>query len=133
MPSPDQGRVQVLDTAVTRKPLPIVTGEGSAYAVLGPENGATYRTVNILELGSGARTVDLRHRYECVYYIAAGAGLIRDLADGAATDLAEGSMIHIGAEDAYRLEAGQAGMTAIGGTVPADPALYEISATEAAE
>lgn len=122
------GAVRVIDSAIPRKPLPLVDGAGEAHAVLWPGNGARYRTVNIITLGAQARTIDLSHAHECVYYISEGGGAIRDLASGTAQDLVEGSMIHIGPKDGYRLEAGSSGMKAIGGCVPVDPALYEIKA-----
>ena len=120
--------VRVIDSAQTRLPLPIVIGEGGANAVLWPENGARHRTINVIDLGDGGRTMDLNHAHECVYYIASGDGHIRDLETGEAQELIEGAMIHIGPRDAYRLEAGKAGMKAIGGCVPVDPELYQLNA-----
>lgn len=116
--------VKVIDTGVSRRPLSIVEGEGTAHAVLWPENGAHFRSFNLIELAPGARTVDLRHDEESAYYVRAGSGAVRDLDGDAAQDLVEGSMIHIGAGDAYRFEAGTEGLVAIGGTVPVDPGFY---------
>ncbi|WP_347310748.1 hypothetical protein [Defluviimonas sp. SAOS-178_SWC] len=118
--------VQVIDSALSRHPLPITVGEGCANAILWPGNGACYRTVNIIDLGGGGRTVDLSHAHECVYYIASGSGCVRDLVTNETQELVEGSMIHIGPRDAYRLEGGEIGMKAVGGCVPVDPDLYNL-------
>lgn len=120
--------VSVIDSAVTRKPLPLVKGEGEAFAVLWPENGAVIRSVHVIELKPGDRTRDLSHRNECVYFIETGGGAIVDVSDLTSQPLIEGSMIHIGPNDTYRLEAGDAGMRAIGGPVPVDPDLYALPA-----
>ncbi|SLN70711.1 hypothetical protein [Roseisalinus antarcticus] len=130
MPDTGLSPVTVIDSRFTRKPLPLVRGAGQAFAVLYPENGAEYRTFNVIELTPGDVTRDLSHAEECVYYIESGSGLIRDLSDDAPQDLVEGSMIHIGVGDSYRLEAGDAGMRLIGGCVPVDPALYDLTEEE---
>lgn len=132
MPGSRKDTVQVIDASLMRKPLALVEGAGEAHAILWPGNGARYRTVNIIELSGASRTIDLRHAHECVYYIARGGGAIRDLASDSVQELIEGSMIHIGPRDGYRLEAGAGGMRAIGGCVPVDPALYDLPAGKAA-
>jgi quercetin dioxygenase-like cupin family protein len=124
--------VVVIDSKVTRKPLPLVRGAGSAHAILWPGNGAHYRSFNVLDMAPGDTTRDLSHDAECIYYVERGGGAIRDLAEDAAQELVEGSMIHIEPGDRYRLEAGGDGMRLIGGTVPVDPALYEIADEEVA-
>ena len=128
-----QDTVKVIDSKVVGKSLPIVVGAGSAYAVLWPGNGAHYRTFNLIDLQSGDRTCDLSHATECIYYVAHGGGGIRGLDDGMVQALVEGSMIHVGIGDAYRIEAGPEGMRLIGGTVPVDPAFYEIGQEEVAQ
>lgn len=128
MPGSLKETVQVIDSSVARRPLAVVDSAGEAYAILWPGNGARYRTVNIIDLSERGRTIDLNHAQECVYYIAEGNGVVRDLASGEGQDLVEGSMIHIGPQDGYRLEAGLQGMKAIGGCVPVDPAIYDIPA-----
>lgn len=125
--------VQVIDSQAMRRPLALIDGEGSAYAVLHPDNGGKFRTVNLIDVEAGSATIELRHSAECVYYIARGNGVIRDAALGTCQDLIPGSMIHIGPGDAYRLEAGQDGLYAIGGCVPADPALYDYLIESSAE
>lgn len=124
MASESQAKVQVIDSEVTRRPLPIIDGTGSAFAILGPDNGAHFRTVNLLEMAGDDRTLELQHRHECVYYVQTGSGAIIDLANGRSQPLVEGSMIHIGPDDRYRLQADDSGMTVIGGCVPMDPTLY---------
>jgi mannose-6-phosphate isomerase-like protein (cupin superfamily) len=126
------GTVRVIDSKVTGQALPLVRGSGTAQAVLWPGNGARYRTFNIIDLAAGDTTRDLRHAAECIYYVERGDGAIRDLEDDSTQGLREGSMIHIGMGDAYRLEAGARGMRLVGGTVPVDPAFYELGAEETA-
>ncbi len=130
---PASKTVSIIDSKTTRKPLHLVKGAGEAFAVLWPGNGARYRTFNVIKLMTGDMTRDLKHAGECVYYVESGTGLIRDLTDNTAQNLVEGSMIHIGIGDSYRLEAAAGGMSLIGGTVPVDPALYEMTAEELAQ
>ena len=132
MSSERRETVRVIDSKIGGHPLPIVIGAGSAHAVLWPGNGAHYRTFHLIDLHPGDRTRDLSHASECIYYVERGNGTIRGLDDDTAQDLVEGSMIHIGTGDAYRIEAGDAGMRLIGGTVPVDPAFYELSQLEVA-
>jgi len=129
MPDPTLPPVEVIDSRAVRAPLAIIDGAGQAYAVLWPGNGARYRTFNVIELSAGARTLDLCHAAECVYYVESGAGLIRDLGDNSSQELVEGAMIHIGISDSYRIEAGASGMRLLGGTVPVDPAFYDYLAS----
>jgi quercetin dioxygenase-like cupin family protein len=117
--------VQVIDTALHRKSLPLIEGSGEASVVLWPGNGAQYRTMQILDLAPGDRTIDLSHVQDCVYYVRAGEGAVRNLASGEAQPLRQGSVVHIDGGDRYRIEAGGAGLGLVGGPVPADPALYE--------
>lgn len=124
--------VRVVDSAVDCPPLPLVRGEGQARAVIWPGSGAAHRSFHLIELGSGASSIDLGHPTDCVYYVIAGTGRVVDLNSAQAQALAEGNMIHIDATDRYRLEAGAGGMTVLGGPCPADPALYAgLSQTEA--
>lgn len=132
MPDTGLDPVTVIDSRHSRKPLHIVRGAGEAFAVLSPDNGAHFRSFNVLDLRSGDTTRELCHASECVYYVESGDGQIVDTADGSGQPLIEGSMIHIGARDGYRLEAGSAGMRLVGGCVPVDPALYELTPEEAA-
>lgn len=130
MTEPGSDVIRVIDGTAIEKPLPLVRGEGTAYAVLWPGNGARYRTFNLIDLKKNDITRDLSHASECAYYVAAGGGVVRSLDDGETQELVEGSMIHIGTGDAYRLEAGPHGMRVIGGPVPVDPALYELAEDE---
>jgi mannose-6-phosphate isomerase-like protein (cupin superfamily) len=120
-PSP---RVRVIDSAVGCPEIPIVEGEGNAKVVLSPHNGATFRSFQLVTLQESARTIDLRHASNCVYYVIEGAGAIVDAAAGARIDLAEGHMVHIDAGDLYRIEAGHTGIKVLGGPCPPDPSLY---------
>jgi quercetin dioxygenase-like cupin family protein len=132
MPDKHRETVRVIDSKFGGQPLPIVVGSGSAHAVLWPGNGAHYRSFHLVDLHPGDRTRDLSHASECIYYVERGSGTIRGLDDGMVHDLVEGAMIHVGIGDSYRIEAGPQGMRLLGGTVPVDPAFYELSQPEVA-
>ena len=117
-------RVRVIDSAIGCPEIPIVEGEGWAKVILSPHNGARFRSFQLLALEHNARTVDLSHASDCVYYVIEGAGSIVDAAAGWRFDLGEGHMVHIDAGDRYRIEAGASGIKVIGGPCPADPSLY---------
>ena len=92
---------------------------------LWPGRGALYRTIQIIELHGGDRTIEFSHRNDSVYYVKAGEGSVIDVKEGVNLPLVEGSMIHIDAGDTYRFEAnGADGLTLIGGPCPADERLY---------
>lgn len=133
MSSDSEPQVQVIDSGVNHKKLALIKGNGTAFAVLWPGNGARFRTMQILQMEAGDETIDLRHPHDCVYYVSNGAGQVRDLSSGAAQDLIEGSIVHIDARDGYRIEAGADGMRMVGGPVPADPELYASLTAEFAQ
>lgn len=117
--------VRVIDSAHPCPNLPIVEGSGNARAVLWPGNGAIYRTFHVIDLDAGARTIELKHPSDAVYYIASGSGSVVDVAAGTSESLIEGAMVHIDAGDRYRLaNSSTAAMRIIGGPCPADPAMY---------
>jgi mannose-6-phosphate isomerase-like protein (cupin superfamily) len=118
--------VRVIDTASEGFSLPIVHGDGTARAVLWPGNGARFRSLNLVDLGSGSATIDMTHANDCVYYVIAGAGQIVDLKSGAIQPLIEGAMVHIDAGDAYRLVSEDEGVRLVGGPCPPDAALYAL-------
>lgn len=125
MGGPSTETVRVIDSADACPEIPIVDGTGNAKVVLWPGNGAQFRTMQVIRLENGAATIALTHTADCVYYVAAGAGQVVDLATGEAADLAEGAMVHIDAGDAYKLRAADDGdLTVLGGPCPADPDLY---------
>lgn len=115
--------VRVIDSAVNCPTLPIIEGKGSARAVIWPGTGARYRTVHLLELAGGDRTIDFKHNSDAVYYVAKGRGEIVDLIKDRRLSIEEGSMVHIDGGDAYRFET-EYGMKIIGGPCPADFSLY---------
>ncbi|HLG81920.1 MAG TPA: hypothetical protein VKY22_12955 [Bradyrhizobium sp.] len=98
----------------------MVVGEGNAKLVLSPHNGASFRSFQLVSLGENARTVDLSHASDCVYYVIEGEGAIVDAAQGRRFEVTEGHMVHIDAGDRYRIEAGGAGIKVIGGPCPPD-------------
>ena len=115
--------VQVIDSSVGCPNLPVVDGKGSAKAVLWPGNGARHRTVHVIDLVPGDRTIDFKHFSDAVYYVASGEGEIIDISSGDRFMLVEGSMVHIDRGDPYRFRT-EAGMKLIGGPCPADYSLY---------
>ena len=121
----DGKTVRVVDSALDCPPLPFVVGGGNARAVLWPGRGALYRTIQIIELHGGDRTIEFSHPNDSVYYVKAGEGSVIDVKEGVSLPLVEGSMIHTDAGDTYRFEAdGADGLTLIGGPCPADERLY---------
>ncbi|WP_315927619.1 hypothetical protein [Mesorhizobium sp. SP-1A] len=121
-----EGAVRVIDSAVDCPRLPIIVGEGTAVAAMWPGNGAKWRTFNVLDIKAGSQTIDLQHPSDSVYYVRAGAGVVIDIATGRATQLAEGTMLHIDRGDAYRFEAASNhDLLVIGGPCPADERLYQ--------
>jgi mannose-6-phosphate isomerase-like protein (cupin superfamily) len=90
-----------------------------------PGNDTQFRTLQILTLEGNARTIPLNHASDAVYYVISGAGSIADLKSSEVSQLAEGSMVHIDAGDAYQFSAnGDSGIKLVGGPCPADPRLY---------
>ncbi|TAI67695.1 hypothetical protein CWO89_01485 [Bradyrhizobium sp. Leo170] len=96
--------------------------------MLSRHNGAAFRSFQLVSLQQNARTIDLSHASDCVYYVIAGEGAIVDTAGGSRHEVAEGHMVHIDAGDRYRIEAGAAGIKVIGGPCPADASLYSMIA-----
>lgn len=127
MPTP-LGTVRVIDTASSGAELPIIERNGQARAVLWPENGARFRSFQLISLLEDGSTQPLSHASDCVYYVIAGEGEIVDLASGEASPLTEGTMVHIDAGDSYRLRSAT-GARLLGGPCPPDPALYAALAT----
>ena len=114
--------IQILEPGPS---LPLVEGEGSARAVIWPGIGARLRSLHRISLGAGARTVELRHAGEAVYYVIAGEGRALDGGDGSAQELVRGSMVFVEPGTSYRLAAGERGLELVGGPCPPDPKLYE--------
>jgi mannose-6-phosphate isomerase-like protein (cupin superfamily) len=117
---------EVVVTAADRGPeLPIVTGDGAAHAVIWPGMGAELRSMHRISLGGNARTYEMTHPSDAVYYVISGAGEAVDRETGERGALIQGSMIHVDAGTPYELAAGGEGMELIGGPCPADASLYE--------
>jgi quercetin dioxygenase-like cupin family protein len=117
-------RVVVLDADEKCPRLPLVSGEGEAFAVVWPGVGANMRSMHRITLRPRSATVRMRHPIEAVYYVIAGEGVMRDPDNGTSDQVVEGSMIHIDPDTAYVCVAGGTGMELIGGPCPADPELY---------
>ena len=104
--------------------LPIVEGEGKAHAIIWPGVGAEIRSMHRFSLGAGARTIELRHPMEAVYYIISGSGSVSGPAERADESLVEGSMIFVEPSTAYVIQAGEGGIEVLGGPCPPDPSMY---------
>jgi quercetin dioxygenase-like cupin family protein len=122
--SADLREVVVVPGAGEGPQLDIVTGAGSARAVIWPEMGATLRSMHRISLGREARTVELSHPSDAVYYVISGDGAAADRTTGERNALVEGSMVHVDAGTRYELVAGGEGMELVGGPCPADASLY---------
>ncbi len=90
-----------------------------------PGNDAKFRTLQIITLKRGDRTIRLDHGSDAVYYVISGAGSIADLGSSEVFPLVEGAMVHIDAGDAYQFMAdNDQDMKILGGPCPADARLY---------
>ena len=98
---PEQHRVRVFDARKRCPILPIVEGEGTAWAVVWPGTGARSRSLHRISLSRHARTVELSHPMEAVYYVIEGTALAVDPKDNSRQELVEGSMVHIGSGTSY--------------------------------
>ena len=105
--------------------LRIVAGDGDAHAVIWPGMGAELRSMHRISLGGGARTIEMTHPADAVYYVISGAGEAVDREAGEHGALIEGSMVHVDAGTPYELVARGQGMELIGGPCPPDASLYE--------
>jgi mannose-6-phosphate isomerase-like protein (cupin superfamily) len=97
---------------------------GRAHAVVWPGTGAQLRSMHRISLPPGARTLELSHPSDAVYYVIAGGGQVADREAGSEEPLVEGSMIHVDRGTTYRFAAGGDGLELVGGPAPTDPALY---------
>lgn len=118
-------RVAVFDADEGCPRLPLVAGQGEAYAVVWPGVGAAMRSMHRISLAAGSVTVAQRHPMEAVYSVIGGGGTVRDPDTGAAEALVNGSIFHVEPGTAYVVEGGPAGIELVGGPCPADPALYK--------
>ena len=90
-----------------------------------PGNDTKFRTLQILTLEGGDRSIPLNHGSDAVYYVISGAGSITDLNSSEVSPLAEGAMVHIDAGDHYLFSADSVqGIKILGGPCPADAKLY---------
>ncbi len=119
-----QERVQVLKGAESSTVVPLVRSGGSAIAVVWPGVGSEHRSMHVVSLVGGGRTVDLLHPSESVYYMKSGGASVVDLESGESQDLTEGSMVHVDPDTPHAFEAGEEGCEFVGGPCPPDPAVY---------
>ncbi len=117
-------QIQILSAAEGPR-LRIVEGSGHAHAVVWPGMGATRRSIHSISLESGARTTQLSHPSEAVYYVTAGSGEAIDAVTGERERLRPGSMVHVDAGTSYVLAAAEEGMQLVGGPSPPDLSLYD--------
>lgn len=118
-------QIQVLDAGNSCPPLALVDGEGSARAVVWPGVGANQRSLHLFELPAGARTIEMKHPMEAVYFVIAGTATARDLGDGAEQTATTGSMIFVEPDTPYVISADGGHTRLVGGPCPPDPSLYE--------
>jgi mannose-6-phosphate isomerase-like protein (cupin superfamily) len=123
--------VSVVD-ATEGPALPIVEGDGRAWAVVWPGMGAELRSLHRIVLGVGSRTVELSHPSDAVYYVVTGHGVVAEPAGAPGEPLREGAMFHVDAGTAYVIAAGEDGIELMGGPAPADPSLYDLPSREGA-
>ena len=116
--------VQVVRTSDERPLLRLVEGEGCARAVIWPGIGSRNRSLHIVELEPGARTVVQTHSSDAVYHLNAGSAEVIDDDSGTRQRLRVGSMVHIDQGTAYHFEAVDH-VELVGGPCPSDDALYE--------
>jgi quercetin dioxygenase-like cupin family protein len=93
--------------------------------------GAVERSIHLLRLGPGSRTIRMRHPSEAAYYVADGEARIVDHDTGSSWPLVAGSMFHVEAGTTYAIHTGAAGAQILGGPCPPDPALYLPGLTDA--
>jgi hypothetical protein len=131
--APERDQIRILE-AGKGPALPIVEGGGYANAVIWPGMGAQLRSIHMIRLEPGARTIELSHPFEAVYSVTDGSGEALDagaraggeaLDAGAGYPVRDGSMVHIDAGTPYTFRAGPEGMSLLGGPSPPDPALYQ--------
>lgn len=121
---PQSDRVRIVKDDDNCPVLPIVEGRGKAWAVVWPGMGARLRSLHHLSLGTGAKTVELVHPMEAVYYVMEGNAAVLDITADRRQNLREGAMAHIDPGTSYVFEAGPDGAEILGGPCPPDPSMY---------
>jgi mannose-6-phosphate isomerase-like protein (cupin superfamily) len=121
----DPEAVQVVDCDEACPRLPIVDGEGIARAVIWPGAGARLRSMHLIRLGSQARTIEMTHPMEAVYYVISGAVLATDVSTRSTQRAVDGSMILVEPGTPYLLRAEGAAVEMVGGPCPPDRAIYD--------
>ena len=84
-------KVQLLNAAKGSAILPIVEGSGTAWAVVWPGVGAQSRSLHRISLACRARTVELRHPMEAVYYVIDGTAVVVDTSNDSHQELVKAS------------------------------------------
>lgn len=95
---------------------------GTWREIVGPRTGAECRGLYDLQFADAGRSVSLTHSSEAAYYLVGGAGTVVHDTSGQASDLTEGSMVHVRPGTPYRLT-GSAGTRFVGGPCPAESSL----------
>jgi len=117
-------RVVVLDADVGPS-LPIVEGDGTAHAIVWPGMGAEARSLHRIRLGVGARTIEMRHEGEAVYFVREGVAVVRDADAGETHEVRSGRMFFIDPGTRYAIHADGDRVDVLGGPSPPDRSLYE--------
>ena len=119
-------RVLVLDSAGDGCPtLPIVEGEGTARAVVWPGMGAESRSLHRIALEPGARTIEMCHEGEAVYFVREGVATVLDGDAGTSHVVQTGRMFFVDPGTRYAIHAAGDRVELVGGPSPPDPSLYE--------
>lgn len=116
------GSVRVVHLEDDGLDLPITVGGGRARAVVGPHVGARERSLIYLDLPRAARSIDLRHPNEAVFYVVKGRGEVANPRTRQMYPVREGQMIYVKPGQEYAL-VGPAVFA--GGPCPPDPALLD--------
>jgi mannose-6-phosphate isomerase-like protein (cupin superfamily) len=117
-------RVLVLD-ADEGPSLAIVEGDGSAHAIIWPGMGAAMRSLHRIALEPGARTIEMRHEGEAVYFVREGEVTVEDGDAGESHVVPSGRMFLVDPGTRYAIHANGDRVEVVGGPSPPDPSLYE--------
>jgi mannose-6-phosphate isomerase-like protein (cupin superfamily) len=120
-------RLRVISPDEWGEGLPLVQGDGDFKVMVGPELGASARSMHHIRLGAAAGTVALQHPGEAVYYVISGSVELSDHHEDAQYVLGPGAMAHIDGGTSYAFRA-LADSVIVGGPSPVDLALYDLPA-----
>lgn len=118
-------QVQIIAADDSCPLLPLIDGEGTARAVIWPGVGATQRSMHLIELPPGGKTIRMQHPMEAVYYVLEGATIAADMSDSTRQEASTGAMIFVEPNTPYVISADGGPTRLVGGPCPPDETLYE--------